>query len=100
MDIDEYFAQTQYNGAREITKESNLKSFFLQKCDRVNNYLDKHDIFSKTPSQLRSSVRSYGSRLKVQQNLLKQLQSPSKVTKTPKPKKQQADLTQVKVNLS
>ena len=39
FDIDEYFAQTKFDGNRELTKESNLNSFFLQKCERVNNYL-------------------------------------------------------------
>ena len=41
IDIDEYFAQTQYDGAQQVKKEKNLKSFFLQKCQRVNNYLEK-----------------------------------------------------------
>ena len=38
MDIDRYFMQTNFDGAREIEKETKLASFFQQKYQRVNEF--------------------------------------------------------------
>ena len=75
VDIDEYFRQTKFDGAREIGKESNLDDFFKQKYIRVNNYLQTVEHKSKmAATQARSSVRNYGVRLRLAKNLLAKFQ--------------------------
>ena len=66
VDIDEYFGQTHFDGAREITKEKNLGSFFQQKYTRVNNYLKAvEEETAMAATKARSSIRNYGIKLKL-----------------------------------